>query len=910
MKKIRENMAGSNIQTPNRGEELPYLSRPEWTDISFGKDYRLTVGLIEERILFVRASGYAPLGEMKEALRFVDGVIAHAISKDEDYVLIEDIKDVRGISRETRNFFIEHLKNRQRLLGIIFYGVTPLFKLNIKLGRFLHIFPFKAIIADNSSDSLKYARQILSTVETKSDISHHNGNVDFPGTYDRNRSLKKRVSQPGWRYEADDYSLSLEIINGSILHGITTGRLEKEHLEPSFRLKEKVFKSLMDPTAPWYYVLGLNESKGTGQKTRKQYAKALMAFHERHPFSMVIYYGASRLLRAGILLYRPFVPFRVEVVEDLKSALALVAKKRSEAEEPSSLSAPKETPSETGMSEKTRRYVRDLLEYIGEINWDSSSVQPTREKDPSHPFYPIFEALDLIRWEVADLLKDLKGSQAALEESNRLLEESRERAREMVREAEAANRAKSAFLANMSHEIRTPLNAILGFAQLLESDPAFTAEQKEQVQIINRGGVHLLGLINDILDMSKIEAGKVELSPVVFGLNDLLDDLEAMFLSPAEAKGVQLTFERDGGLPAYVRGDRDKLRQVFVNLVGNAVKFTEEGRVTVRVGSGKSWETGEGGIERLRLSVEVEDTGQGILDEDLGHLFTPFHQAEPGRKAGGTGLGLAISSRLVRMMGGDISVRSRVGEGSCFRFEVVVDVARGIAAREEKPSRRIVGLAPGMGPFRILVVDDNEINRDLLCEMLQRVKGLEVREAASGVEGLEVFERWTPHGVLMDIRMPGMDGYECTRRIRALEAGGSTAIIAVTAGAFEDDEKQIRAEGMDGYVRKPFRVKEVFEALKECLELRYVYADGPVDGSDLGVKSDPLAGKSPTSLTPALIQAMREALEQGDIVRLRELIAQVEKTDRDAARGLRTLADQYDYEKLAQWLDNGEPAHE
>jgi PAS domain S-box-containing protein len=473
--------------------------------------------------------------------------------------------------------------------------------------------------------------------------------------------------------------------------------------------------------------------------------------------------------------------------------------------------------------------------------------------------------------------------------------------------AEEANRQKSRFLSNMSHEIRTPLNAILGFAQILDRDPSLTPKQMAQVRSINRSGVHLLDLINDILDMSKIEAGMTEVNRVVFGLQDLLDDLQMMFQSRAKAKGLRLIVERDENVPYHVLGDASKLRQVLVNLIGNAVKFTQRGGVAIRVraepAAGRPAEDGQ----ILRLVVEVEDSGPGIPAADLDWIFAAFAQSEAGAAAGGTGLGLTISAKLVELMGGRLTVESEVGKGSCFRFDALLERTEDVPEREEPAARRVIGLEPGAGPWRILVVDDAPDNRDLLADLL-RPLGFEIREAHNGAVALEVFQQWAPHAVLMDMRMPVMDGYEATRQIKASEAGRTVPVIAVTASAFKNSQAAVLATGISAYLRKPFRPEELYEALASCLGLRYVYADGPHSS---GGRRRP-AAVSPVALAAlpvALVQSLRQAVADGDVACLTELIGQVEVFDSAAARGLHVLADRYDYARLDELLGNGGNDH-
>ncbi|MEA3361115.1 MAG: PAS domain-containing protein [Thermodesulfobacteriota bacterium] len=469
-------------------------------------------------------------------------------------------------------------------------------------------------------------------------------------------------------------------------------------------------------------------------------------------------------------------------------------------------------------------------------------------------------------------------------------------------QAENVNQAKSEFLANMSHEIRTPMNAVLGFAQVLERDSSLTPKQSEHVSAISRSGNYLLGLINDILDISKIEAGKIELSPSVFSLQDLLDDLEMMFRSRAEAKHLQLIVDRDEGLPSHVRADEDKVRKVLVNLLGNAVKFTEQGGVALRVRSEPVPGRPEGEDKSLHLVFEVEDSGPGMPQSDLERIFDTFSQTEAWARAGGTGLGLAISRQLAGMMDGGITCESEPGKGSCFCFDLLCEPAEA-DQKEPRESRRVAGLASGTDPGRILVVDDNATNRDLLHALLLPL-GFEIRDAENGREAVDIFEEWSPHAVLMDMRMPVMDGYEATRRIKATQAGRVTPVIAVTASAFKDQKEEILATGASAYIRKPFRNEELYEALGKYLGLSFVYEEESA-GAQKHPKAKDLAPEELAALPRDLVQAMLEALAEGDITRLLELIRQVEPLDRNAAQGLKALADRYDYSTLEKLLGKG-----
>ena len=386
--------------------------------------------------------------------------------------------------------------------------------------------------------------------------------------------------------------------------------------------------------------------------------------------------------------------------------------------------------------------------------------------------------------------------------------------------AETANKAKSVFLANMSHELRTPLNAILGFTQIMNRDSSLKEEQIENLDIISRSGEHLLSLINDVLNMSKIEAGRTTLNQNSFDLYELLTVLEEMFQLRAEAKGLQIIFNCDRDVPKYVFADESKLRQVLINLLGNAIKFTEEGKVTLRVGLAIKTENNS---KKILINFEVEDTGYGIKQEELKTLFDAFIQTETGlHSQEGTGLGLAISQKFAQLMGGKITVSSTFGKGTIFRFDVPVEVTQSSEIKSSQPTRRVIHLAPNQPTYRILVVDDRWENRQVLMKLLASV-GFQVKEAVNGEEAVTISENWQPHLIWMDMRMPVMNGYEATQRIKATPQGQAIIIIALTASAFEEEREVILSHGCNDYLRKPFQESVIFEKMAQYLGVEYIY---------------------------------------------------------------------------------------
>ncbi len=466
--------------------------------------------------------------------------------------------------------------------------------------------------------------------------------------------------------------------------------------------------------------------------------------------------------------------------------------------------------------------------------------------------------------------------------------------------AEAANRAKSAFLANMSHEIRTPMNAILGFSQLLERDPSLSEEHKTSVRTISRAGEHLLDLINDILEMSKIEAGRTALVAATFDLHEMVDDLTIMFRLRTEKKGLELVVEIEPTVPQLIRTDEGKLRQILINLLGNAVKFTDDGGVALRL----SAEEAANGARHL--VAEVEDTGPGIADEELGIVFQAFEQAEAGRASqSGTGLGLPISREFSHLMGGDITLRSEVSRGSIFRL--VIEYEEGIESDIEAQDvrRRVIRLEPDQDTCRVLVVDDKADNRTLLTQLLGSV-GLETREAEDGAEALELFQEWEPHCVFMDMRMPVMDGFEATRRIRALPERADTPVVAVTASVFEGDRHQITECGADHFVGKPFKEWEIFGALERFVGVRFVYESEEEKPRDTAPAAA-AEGASVSSLEQAeipdsLVDQLREASLALDLDAVIELTELVREHDEAFAIQLRALADEFDFEAIVDHI--------
>lgn len=480
------------------------------------------------------------------------------------------------------------------------------------------------------------------------------------------------------------------------------------------------------------------------------------------------------------------------------------------------------------------------------------------------------------------------------------LENTAREAEEAQHEAESANRAKSAFLANMSHELRTPLNAILGYAQLLGRDQALSPTQRKSVQIVGNSGEHLLTLINDILDLSKVEAGRVELFPEDFRFQNFIGDISDMFEIRAQQKEIEFHFLPQGELPVALHGDVKRLRQILINLLGNAVKFTKQGAVTLSV----AWSEGI-------LDASVEDTGIGIAEEDLEHIFKPFHQAGDHYHHGeGTGLGLSITHKLVTMMGGELSVTSELDRGSRFHLKLPLPEAEGpVAAVVESPERISAYRIPadaraarqGREHYKILVADDKPANREVLQTLLEPL-GFALKPVENGREAVEQTQTWQPDLILMDLVMPELDGIRATRKLRAQAEYKALPIIAVSASAFQHQREESLQAGCNAFVVKPYKLDALLHCLQAWLPLEWEYAAAAEDTGETA----PAEVEEEAALTPEQADKIHELAIQGSVSALHDYLDTLEQAHPELnglTAKLRELLEDYDDEGIVELVE-------
>ncbi|MGK7922857.1 MAG: ATP-binding protein, partial [Trichodesmium sp.] len=461
--------------------------------------------------------------------------------------------------------------------------------------------------------------------------------------------------------------------------------------------------------------------------------------------------------------------------------------------------------------------------------------------------------------------------------------------------ADAASQAKTEFINSMNHELRTPLNAILGFTQLMNLDPSLSSQNKEYVQIINDAGEHLLELINGILDIAKIEAGKIRLNITSFDLFDLVKNIEQIFSLKASSKNLQFISQWDTNVPQYIQSDPEKLRQILINLVGNAIKFTDKGGVILKISK----------VNKNYLNFEVSDTGDGIASEEIDKLFQPFEQTKTGRKSQkGSGLGLAISKKFVELMGGNISVSSTVDVGTQFTFDIEISLAD-LSEIEASSLGKIITLAPAQPEYRIVVIETHKDDKILLVETLSKI-GFSVQEVTDINNLINLWETWKPQLILINIEILIQSGKEIINHITQDINTNKTVVFGLINKDFEDKPSQLLSTNCNEFILKPFSETGLLEKISQYLGVRYIYQkEGENEQTKVQI-SQPENSSRKRCLTPemllempiAWIRYLHQAASSAEAELIINLLQEIPPSNTDLSETLKDYVNEFQFEDI------------
>ncbi|MEE9151713.1 MAG: ATP-binding protein, partial [Thermoplasmata archaeon] len=748
------------------------------------------------------------------AFRLTNRILTDDIAAGRPYVHIEDFSNVLSTSLEARKYFIDNMKKREhRLLGVIFFGASPMFKMSIKLGKRLNIVKFDVHIVKDYSEAVKLALKMLSTVKSQPDDALVNVTSQPSAVFTKEGLSHEVVTNDGWYLQLDSFSARFEIIDGHIFHADTSGSLEEEHVAPIFRMQEKVINSKPLPKGSYYFVGGAAEVKGS-RKARKLYYNYVIQWYKDYPFRMYIFYGANRFLRAAINIASPLAPFPVRMVKDLDSALKLIAEERSKGIKPSPLPASRDATREPLASDQTQQYVDELLHFLGSIDWETDGFDYSKEVDPSHPFMHVFDAISVLKNDLDDLLQERKRAQ----EERVMLEAQLQRAQKME--------AIGTLAGGVAHDLNNILAGLVSYPELMnmeidemlgkvgEENPLRgpLLKMKKSVGTIQKSGNKSATIVQDLLTLARRGVAVTE----VANLNSIIAEY---LISPEYEKlgdfhpNAQMESNLEEDL-LNILGSPVHLSKTVMNLVSNAAEaMPEGGKISIST-ENQYIDRPIRGYDHVKegdyVVLRVSDTGVGISEKDRERIFEPFYTKKVMGRSG-TGLGMAVVWGTVKDHRGYIDIESTKGKGTAFTLYFPV-------TRKELPKdKSLVSIEEYMGKGEsVLVIDDVEEQREVASRMLKRL-GYFVRLVSSGEEAVDYMKENSADLLVLDMIMdPGIDGYETYKRI--LEFHPNQKAIIVSGFAETERVKEAQRLGAGAYVKKPFLLQKIGLAVRDELD--------------------------------------------------------------------------------------------
>ncbi len=780
---------------------LPIRQDGAWKDVDFGREFSIGLSVIGSHILLAEPRGYITIDDVKQYLDFMDGFFQEVFGDNQTVFVLLDSSGITGMSMEARRFYIEHNKAVSRFSGFVFFNVSMVLKVSIRLGKKLNMFNFDVELAGDYSQAIRTALQMMAQSGIES-AGFSTKQIGYPERQRQSGAYPDRYkvrTDPDWTLDLDGFSVHYEIIDADIFHAVAKGHLREKHMPYVFDAFENVFKKTGLPKDSFYFINGVSGLDGMTWKARMQYIDFTGKWYKKHPYRLWFIYGANRFMRTATQLGSYFVPYEVRVVDDFSGALDIIHAHKARTKQ-----IPPATYGNHGSNaditkDQIRRYVDELLQYLGGIDWDSSEIIDLEPMDSSHPFKPVFEAIQLIKMDLHQLLLERKQA----EKARKKLEVRLQQAQKME--------AIGTLAGGVAHDLNNILSGLVSYPELLLMDLPADSSMRKPIEIMKRSGERAAVIVQDLLTLARRGMPVME----TLNANQIVSEY---MISPemenlrANHPQVQIETELAPDL-LYMKGSSVHLSKMIMNLLSNAMEaMPHAGRIVIQTAN-CYLDRSIMGYEEVPagnyIRIAVTDQGMGMSADDTSRLFEPFF-TKKSRGRIGTGLGLAVVWATVKDHGGYIDLCSKENEGTTFWIYFPYTQKK-MGLESPAPS---VATFMGNGES-VLVVDDVAEQREIASGILTRL-GYEVHAVPSGEAAVKYLSTKASDLLILDMIMkPGIDGLETYRQIIKRHPG-QKAIIA--SGYSETDRvKETLRLGAGSYIRKPYLLETMGKAVKAVL---------------------------------------------------------------------------------------------